>query len=503
MIATRCPSGSSDHPGTLGGMSEVPSGDGPGAGHGRVARIAVAITATLSLLIGVGGAYGFVAYRQAGAEGTNPRGEWIPPKAEGSTSDDPCARDVCNYLLLGSDSRAGLTPEERDQFGTDEEIGGENRADTIMLVHTDPNLEKAIILSFPRDLWVQIPGHGWDKINAAFEGGLDGGGPLLMAKTVQKLTGLPIDHTLYVDLAGFQGLVETLGGVDMCISGENVNTPGSVSAPGGGAVYYEEPGFIADPYTGLLVKPGCSTLPAEQALAYVRTRHLKCDAAAPDFFRIARQQQFLRAVINELLKPDQLAQLPFQIKPILRNLERDDGLRIADLAYLVGQLEGISSGAAEFRTVPGIPTTVDGLAVIRLDPVARRMFTAVGNGKQLGSTGTAVYTQSEATIPVLVVDHSSGGAAAEVQEVLSQAGFDISQGTTTSTDYPKKVVGSVIAYTPDADAEAQVVQKYFPTLEMKQVKGLPDDVVVYVDATYEPAPVGGDGAPPECPSPEV
>jgi hypothetical protein len=65
------------------------------------------------------------------------------------------------------------------------------------------------------------------------------------------------------------------------------------------------------------------------------------------------------------------------------------------------------------------------------------------------------------------------------------------------------VAGSVIAHTPDAEAEAQVVQKYFPTLEMKQVKGLPDDVVVYVDATYEPAPVGGDGAPPECPSPEV
>ena len=210
-------------------MSEAPSGDGPAAGHGRVARIAVAITATLSLLIGVGSAYGFVAYRQAGAEGTNPRGEWIPPSAEGSTSDDPRARDVCNYLLLGSDSRAGLTPEERDQFGTDEQIGGENRADTIMLVHTETNLEKAIILSFPRS--GQIPGHGWDKINAAFEGGLDGGGPLLMAKTVQKLTGLLIDHTLYVDLAGFQGLVETLGGVDMCISSENVNTPGSVSAP--------------------------------------------------------------------------------------------------------------------------------------------------------------------------------------------------------------------------------------------------------------------------------
>ena len=486
-------------------MSLAPSGGWSAPGLGLLARAAVAISATLSLLIAVGSAYGFVAYKQAGTEGTNPREEWIPSKAEGeegSVPDDPCARDVCNYLLLGSDSRAGLTPEERDQFGTDQQIGGENRADTIMLVHTDPNLEKAIILSFPRDLWVQIPGRGWDKINAAFEGGLDGGGPLLMARTVQKLTGLTVDHTLYVDLAGFQGLVETLGGVDMCISAENVNTPGSVAAPGGGSVYYEERGFIADPYTGLLVKPGCATLPADQALAYVRTRHLRCDAAAPDFYRISRQQQFLRAVINELLKPDQLAQLPFQIKPILRNLERDDRLKIADLAYLVGQLEGVSTGAAEFRTVPGVATTIDGLSVIRLDPAARRMFKAIGDSKQLGSIGTAVYTQSEATIPVLVADHVSGGRAAAVQGVLSQAGFDISPGTTAFTAYAKKVPGSVIAYAPAAAAQAQVVQRYFPTLELRKVKGLPDDVVVFVDASYEPALAGGGGdAPPECPSP--
>jgi hypothetical protein len=141
-----------------------------------------------------------------------------------------------------------------------------------------------------------------------------------------------------------------------------------------------------------------------------------------------------------------------------------------------------------------------------MDESAERIFAAIRDGKPLGEVGRdLVYTPpSEANVPVLVVDHSSGGSAVGVQEVLSQAGFDISPGTTTSAAYPKKVAGSVIAYAPDADAEAQVVQKYFPNLEMQQVKGLPDDVVVFVDATYEPAPVGGDGsAPPECPSPEV
>jgi LCP family protein required for cell wall assembly len=485
-------------------MAHGPSGHAAVHGHGRLARVLVAITATVSLLLGVGSGLGIVAYVRAGDAGTV-----IPPDPAGSPLPEieqafgPCVENVCNYLLLGSDSRAGLTAEERDRFGTDQQIGGENRADTIMLVHTDPNLEKAIILSFPRDLAVQIPGHGEDKINAAFEGGIEGGGAQLVGATVHKLTGLKINHILYVDLAGFQGVVETLGGVEMCISGENVNTPGSVEAPGGGSEYFEEPGYIADPYTGLYVKPGCRTLPADQALAYVRTRHLRCDGAAPDFFRITRQQQFLRAVINEMLEPDQLAQLPFQIEPIMENLTYDDRLSIADLAFVVGQLEGISTGAAEFRTVPAFPDPAD-LGILRMDASAERIFTAIRDGEPLGEVGRdLVYTPpSEANVPVLVVDHASVGQVGQVQDTLSQAGFDISPGTTTFTTYAKKVPGSVIAYAPGADAEAQVVQKYFPALELKQVEGLPDDVVVFVDASFDAAPVGGE-TPSECPAPGV
>ncbi len=464
--------------------SSVAVGSGPG--HGRVTRLAVALTATLSVLIGIGSAYGFVAYQQAGDSGpTIPTPDPSAP-IEVVEATGPCVDDVCNYLILGSDSRAGLTDDELDQFGTDKQIGGENRADTIMLVHTDPSLEKAIILSFPRDLWVEIPGRGEDKINASFEGGIQGGGAQLVAATVNKLTGLKINHTLYVDLAGFQGVVDTLGGVDMCIPAENVNTPD---------------GRIVDELTALDVAPGCQRLPGDQALAYVRTRHLRCDAAAPDFYRIARQQQFLRAVINKLLQPDQIAQLPIMIKPIMQNLTRDEELNLADLAFLVGQLEGISTGAAEFRTVPSFVDPAN-LGILRMDASAQRVFAAIRDGEPLGEIGRdLVYTPpSEANVPVLVVDHGSGGAVAGVQDVLSQAGFDISPGLSTYERYAKKVPGSVIAYAPDADAEAQVVKKYFPTLELQQVKGLPDGVAVFVDGSYRPAEVGEGVPPSECPS---
>jgi LCP family protein required for cell wall assembly len=484
-----------------------PSNDVPSPKRrGHIAHWLVGISASLALVIAAGSAYGFVAYQQAGNR--NPIDDALPsrpPSSPGAlVSDDPCSQDICNYLLLGSDSRAGLTAEERDAFGNDQQIGGENRADTIMLVHTDPALEKAIILSFPRDMWVNIPGRGYDKINASFEGGVDGGGPKKVAETVQNLTGLQVDHVLYVDLAGFQGVVETLGGVDMCITGENVNTPGYVEGEGE-SIYYKDPGYIADPLTGLHVKPGCQTLPADQALAYVRTRHLKCDSAAPDFYRITRQQQFLRAVINKLLQPSQLAKLPFQIKPIMANLRSDDGLKIADLAYLVGQLSGISTGATEFRTIPGTPETIGGLAVIKMSPAANQIFRAVRQGKQLGTTGEQVYAeQSPATIPVLLVDHASGGKLAGVQAIVSDSGFDITPGGTTFDAYGKKVQGNVIAYAPGNEAQAQVVAKYFPNLQTKQIAGLPDDIAVFITSGYKPVAVGsGTSVDTGCPDPNV
>ncbi len=442
-----------------------------------------------------GSAYGLAEYRAAGRNdhpidigSTGPSGSPAPV--------GPCVDNVCNYLLLGSDSRAGLTPAQQAISGTNADIGGSNRADTIILVHTDPKLQKAIILSFPRDLWVDIPGHGPDKINAAFEGGVDGNGPKQMAATINRLTGLTINHVLYVDLAGFQGVVDTLGGVEMCIPSENVNTPGYVDAEQG-SIYYGEKGHIVDPRTGLDVVPGCQTLPGDQALAFVRTRHLRCDSAAPDFYRISRQQQFLRAVINRLLQPAELAKLPGQIRPIMNNLRTDDQLSIADLVYLVGQLRGISTGAAEFRSVPASPITVNGLDALKMDPSARTIFRAIRQGRPIGDVGlTPQYVPpSPANIAAPVIDHASGSKAATVEQVLADSGFDIAPGLQLYAGYGASVAGNVIAYQPGHDVEAKVMQQYLPDLPIKEVKGLADPVAVFVTASYRPAQVGAGGAP--------
>jgi len=443
----------------------------------------VGVTASLSLVTGAVSAYAFTAYLHAqDSVGIIPD----PPSSSvsGPTPDfGPCVDNVCNYLILGSDSRAGLSAGEQDQFGTNQDIGGSNRSDVIMLVHTDPNLQKAIVLSFPRDLWVNIPGRGFDKINSAFSGGLEGGGAQLVAKTVEDLSGLKINHVLYVDLAGFQGIVEALGGVTMCI-----------------------PSAMTDPLTGLDVRAGCQRLDGYQALAYVRTRHQPCDVV-PDFARIGRQQQFLRAVLNRLLTPGEIAKAPALIPRVARNLVTTKGFDLADVIYLVKQLEGISTGAVEFRAVPGIGGTEGSLSVLFPDPVAEQIFARIRQGKPLGALGETLAgtAPSEANIVVPVVDHASGGTAAEVEQVLADAGFDISPAVVDYATYGADVKGSVIAYKPGHLSDAEVVQKYFPNLQAVEVpngalRGSP--VAVFITAGFRLQPVGSGGGSSDCIAPE-
>jgi LCP family protein required for cell wall assembly len=448
--------------------------------RGRLARWFLATTATLSLLLAGLAAYGLKVYRDADAA-LRHFDEPLPPPPDGSDEPDfgPCAEDVCNYLILGSDSRKGLSPEEQEVFGTDKEIGGENRSDTIILVQTDPRRDKAVIVSFPRDLWVEIPGKGSGKINSAFEGGIDGGGPQLVARTVERLTGLDINHLLYVDLAGFEGIVDTLGGVDMCI-----------------------PYDIYDPLTALDLEAGCQRLDGHDALGYVRTRHLPCDSV-PDFARIGRQQQFLRAVINRLLQPEELIQAPRLVKPIARNLVTDRGFDLGEVIYLVNKLHGLGTtdARAEFRAVPGTPTLIypegypGGLSVVRMDPAARDLFRALREGGALPDVGTELQgtPTSPANIVAGVVDDGNPLGAADAFDVLSTSGFDIRPGVIDPAAAGLDPRGSAVVFRKGLLVEGQVVAQFFPGLDLvKAPRGALDgmDVAVVVTADYRSGPVG-------------
>jgi LCP family protein required for cell wall assembly len=436
------------------------------AGHPHVRRTFLAGAAALSLLVTVlaGGAMGVYYWTQHQIR-------YIPVPASPGASQDiggPCVRHACNYLLLGSDSRAGLTKQEQQVFGTNQHIGGVFRSDTIIVVHVEPGQKKATFLSFPRDLWVDIPGHGSNRINAAFQGGIEGGGAQLVARTITSISGLRINHSMYVDLAGFQSVVDALGGVDMCV-----------------------PYPMQDPLTELDIKAGCQHFDGKTALAYVRTRHQPCDLI-PDFARISRQQQFLRAVMAKMLSPGELVHLPSLVPAVLKSVRVDRGLNPAELAYLAGQLNGVNAGNVDFRVVPSTPAgiTVNGqyLSIVRaVEPQADELFSRLRDGQPLGDLGlTQEQTApSPAVIKVGVYDRSSAGMAPRVYTTLMEGGFDTSlpvQDMAALGTPPVK--GSAILYgakAPDGRAMADVVHGYLSNLrEVPAPKGLLHGVSVAV-----------------------
>ena len=149
------------------------------------------------------------AWSQVTREDTTPTGD-RPADADGST-----------YLLVGSDSRAGLTAAERKALGVGGNAKG-RRTDSIILVHTPSGSGKPVLISIPRDSFLPIPGERDNKVNAAFAIG----GPKLLAETLEQATGLPIDGYVEIGLGGFAGVVDSLGGVEVCVQARHPGRQG-------------------------------------------------------------------------------------------------------------------------------------------------------------------------------------------------------------------------------------------------------------------------------------
>jgi LCP family protein required for cell wall assembly len=235
--------------------------------------------------------------------------------------DRPAPGRGTNWLLVGSDSRQGLTAVQQQQLSTGGDVGA-GRTDTILLVHL-PRLRNhaaATMVSLPRDSYVPIPGHGRDKINAAFS---IGGAPLL-TRTVEQATGLRLDHYAEIGFGGFAALVDALGGVRMC-----------PEAP------------IDDPLAGIDLPAGCQTLDGRDALGYVRTR----DTPRADLDRMVNQRAFMAALLRRAtdpavwLNPWRWYAVPHAVVDAL-TLGRDD--HVWDLARLGWALHG----PATTMTVP-------------------------------------------------------------------------------------------------------------------------------------------------------
>jgi LCP family protein required for cell wall assembly len=207
-----------------------------------------------------------------------------------------------NWLIAGSDSRGGLTKTEEDQLALGHDISG-GRSDTIMLLHMPSNGTRPTLVSIPRDSYVPIPGHGSNKLNAAYALG----GPKLLIQTVQNVTRLRIDHYMGIGFGGLVAVVNDVGGVTLCL-----------------------PGPMKDPKAGLNLKKGCQTLNGGQALSFVRTREFPLG----DLQREQDQRALLKSLLAKMTSAGTLIN-PFAAIPAASgaasSLTVDQGTRLTQL----------------------------------------------------------------------------------------------------------------------------------------------------------------------------
>ncbi len=239
-----------------------------------------------------------------------------------------------NWLLIGSDKRPGES--------------GNQRADTIMIVHVPAGRDRLTLIGIPRDSYVRIPGHGNNKINAAYAFG----GPKLLIKTVEDLTKVRIDHFAALDFQGFVAMTEVIGGVDVYVARK-----------------------VYDPMNKVTWPQGQVHLQGEKALLFVRQRY---NLPGGDFDRIKRQQAFVGAMGHKIISKELLTD-PFKLNAFLEALTKavsvDSGVTLSTLRDLALELRDIRPDTVDSTTIPTIGTaTIKGASVVRLDKKAGMSF---------------------------------------------------------------------------------------------------------------------------------
>ncbi len=352
-----------------------------------------------------------------------------------------------NFLIIGSDTRAFVeSAKDAESFGDAATQSGQ-RSDTIMIAHVDPDTATGLLVSFPRDLWVDIPGIGESKINAAFNAG-----PTKVIETIQTNFGIPIHHYLEVDFAGFKGIVDAIGSVP---------------------IFFPTP--ARDAKTGLDVKlGGCMHLSGDQALAYVRSRYYEWydveqaewrSDPTSDFGRIRRQQYFMRSIAKAAI--DKGGRNPVKayrlLDEVVRHLVKDPGLGLSDLQALANTFSNVDPAVVEMTTVPTVRAFHGGAdAQDLVEEEAQVLF------ERLRSFGPADEEPEDVPPPAdlepsevsVRVENGSGapGVAGDTLDALVAEGFS-GVGPPADADRLDYDV-TEIRYAPGAEGPARLVKAY-------------------------------------------
>jgi len=374
-----------------------------------------------------------------------------------SLADERKGQRVMNILLVGSDSSNSLDSDDPLRIGR----GSQQLGDVIIIAHIDERSGELALLSLPRDVWVEIPSVGRNsRINRAF----DTGGPVSLIEAIETNFQIPIHHYVNVDFAGFQGLVEAVGSVD---------------------VYFPEPArdwnVNANPprtQTGFIVEEaGCQTLDADQALAYVRSRYYQTQSPdgtwstdlTSDFGRIRRQQDFLRRLMNRAVSLG--ARNPFVLTDLintgLENVTIDENLTPQLLKDLASTYQGFNPEKLQTYSLPVSDLTVGN------DPDL--LQTNVESAEPILKIFRGAEFSSPETVPVKVFTEdplSNDSFSVPVSDELNSLGFTVSEKNKSNLKGPTEK-DFLIQHGPDGLQAAELVADALNgTYEFQELNGI-------------------------------
>jgi LCP family protein required for cell wall assembly len=385
------------------------------------------------------------------------------------------AQAPMNVLVLGSDSRAVLDPQDLQHYDpnhTDRNSG--QRADSIVLLHVDPTAAKAVALALPRDLRVPAPGGGFQKINGFYNQGVTA-----MVKAVHDFTGLPVNHYVEVNFNSFRTITNALGGVNVRFTRKVLDTDSGLNQPA-----------------------GCNPLTGDQALAFVRVRHIDSD-----YGRIARQQLFVKLMMEKVLSAGTLLN-PQKVVNLINlgagYVGHDSGLGLSTMSSMALRFRHFSSNDLDFRVVPSLPQP-DGYVVANTAQ-STSLFTAMRTGRPLpdyGKQGVSAVDASNVAATILN-GTKLAGVAAQASAALSAKGYTVVRtGNADRSDY----AATVVYYTPGNQQKAQfLATQLFGGAQVQPVPAslnvTAGDAVVVLGRDYSPnaAPKASGSANPLLPA---
>jgi LCP family protein required for cell wall assembly len=383
------------------------------------------------------------------------------------------------FLMVGSDGRSGMSAgdQKRLHVGSTATAAG-RRADTMLLVHVSGRSDAVTVVSLPRDSYVTIPAHrGTDgsavperrnKLNAAYAVG----GPQLAVATVERSTGVRVDHYVEVDFLGFERLVDAVGGVDVCA-----------------------PRALRDRKAGLRLPAGVSHVDGQTGLAYVRARSL--DGRA-DLGRIERQQRFLAAMVHRVTSREVLLDPRAMVRFLdaaLGSVRADPGLQREQLVELATRLRHLSGADVRFLTVPiadpsARPGRVGAVALWD-DVAARELFASLRDDAVVRPAGGTTARSSGATVPpgqVRVQVYNGAGVAglgSRASRDLIARGFAVAGPARNWA--AGRVSGTVLRYDERYTESIKTLSAALPGARLEKVTGLGRTLQVVVAASYDGA----------------